>query len=130
MSDLLKITTKKGKVMILHLEGTLDVRTETELVDAAREAFDSGTHNLLLDLGGLQMITSAGLRALRDIYNMYTPIEEIEAWTARHTGETFKSPYFKIAQPSSNIHYILSIAGFLQSIYIFPSLQKALDSFS
>ena len=130
MSDLLKITKTKGKVTTLHLEGNLDGQTEKELLDAARAEFDAGAKFLLLDFGKLTMITSAGLRALHTLYKTFTPEEEMQAWNVEHKGETFKSPHFKIAQPSSEIHYILSISGFLQSIYIYPSLQEAIDSFS
>ena len=130
MSDLLKITKTKGKVTTLHLEGNLDGQTEKKLLDAARAEFDAGAKFLLLDFGKLTMITSAGLRALHTLYKTFTPEEEMQAWNVEHKGETFKSPHFKIAQPSSEIHYILSISGFLQSIYIYPSLQEAIDSFS
>jgi len=129
MSDLFKITKTDGKVTVLHLEGKLDGQTEKELLNAAQAEFDSGKKALLLDFSSLQMITSAGLRALHTIYKTYTPAEEIQTWSTEHKGETFKSPYFKIAQPSSEIHYILSISGFLQSIYIYPNLQEAIDSF-
>lgn len=130
MSDLLKITKADGKTVTLHLEGNLDGQTEKELVDLARAEYDSGVRFLLMDFSELKMITSAGLRALHLIYKMYTPEEEIKAWNMEHNGETFKSPYCKIARPSSEIHYILSISGFVQSIYIFPTLQEALDSYS
>lgn len=130
MSELLKITKVEGKVTTLQLEGKLDGQTEKELLDMVHAEFNSGTKSLLLDFSGLVMITSAGLRALHIIYKMYTPDEEIQAWNVEYKGETFKSPHFKIAQPSSDIHYILSISGFLQSIYIYPSLQEAIDSFS
>lgn len=130
MSEALKITKSDGRVTVLHLEGKLDAQTENELVDAARAGFDSGVRSLVLDFSGLRMITSAGLRALHTIYRIYTPAEEIKSWNAEHKRETYKSPYFKIAQPSSEIHYTLSISGFLQSIYIFPTLRGALDSFS
>lgn len=130
MSELLKITKSEGKVITLHLEGKLDGQTEKELLDAARTEYDSGVRTLLLDFSKLTMITSAGLRALHTLYKTFTPVEEIQAWTAEHKDETFKSPHFKIAQPSSDIHYILSISGFLQSIYIYPTLQEAIDSFS
>lgn len=130
MSDFLNITKTEGKVTILHLEGKLDGQTEKKFLDAARAEFDAGKKSLLLDFSNLDMITSAGLRALHMLYKTLTPEAEIQAWNAEHKGETFKSPYFKIAQPSSEIHYILSISGFLQSIYIYPSLQEAIDSFS
>lgn len=130
MSEILKITRTEDKITILHLDGKLDGQTENELLDAARLEFNAGGKFLLLDFGRLTMITSAGLRALHTIYKMYTPNEEVQAWNAEHKGETFKSMCFKIAQPSSDIHYTLSISGFLQSIYIYPSLQEAINSFS
>ena len=129
MSDVLKVTKTEGKVTVLHLEGKLDGQTEKEFLDAARAEIDAGKKTLLLDFSNLDMITSAGLRALHTLYKALTPESEIQAWNVEHKGETFKSPYFKIAQPSSDIHYILSISGFLQSIYIYPSLQEAVDSF-
>lgn len=130
MSELLKITKPEGRVLTLRLDGKLDVSTEGELVETARAEFDSGIRTLLLDFGGLTMISSAGLRAIHTIYKMYTPAGEIQAWSEEHAGEPFKSPYLKIARPSSDIHYTLSISGFLHNIYIFPTLQEALDSFS
>lgn len=130
MPELLKITRTGDKVTTLHLEGKLDGQTENQLLDAARLEFDAGCRFLLLDFEKLTMITSAGLRALHTIYKIYTPEEEIQAWNAEHTGENFKSLHFKITQTPSDIHYTLSISGFLQSIYVYSSLQEALDSFS
>ena len=130
MSDLLNITKTEGKVTILHLDGKLDGQTEKELLHAAQAAFDAGARSLLLDFDKLTIITSAGLRALHTLYKMFTPDEEAQAWIAENKGKMFQSPYFKIAQPSSEIHYVLSISGFLQSIYVYPSLQEAVDSFS
>ncbi|MDP1602939.1 MAG: STAS domain-containing protein, partial [Legionella sp.] len=114
---------------ILHFEGSLDGQTETLAVERAREVMDSGGRFLVIDLKGVDMVTSAGLRALHTIYKMFTPNEEIQAWHVEHADETFKSPYFVLAQPSPQVHYVLSIAGFLQSICIFPTMQAALDSF-
>ncbi|GJQ34756.1 MAG: STAS domain-containing protein [Anaerolineales bacterium] len=130
MSEMLKIIKSADRITTLRLDGKLDGQTEGELVDAARAEFDSGARFLLLDFGGLQLITSAGLRALHTIFKIYTPDAEIIAWKKEHSGETYKSSYFKIAQPAPDIHYVLSISGFVNSIYIFPTLQEALDSFS
>ena len=130
MSDLLKITKAEDRVTILHLEGKLDGQSEESLIQAAQAEFDAGARFLLLEFSGVKMVTSAGLRALHTIYKMFTPPEEIQAWKTEHSGETFKSPYFKIAQPSPDLHYTLSISGFLHSIYIYPSLKDAVDSFS
>lgn len=130
MTGLLKITKTEGAVLVLSFEGHLDVKTENLAVENARAALEAGARFLLIDLHGVEMITSAGLRALHTIYKMFTPNEEAQAWHVDHMNETFKSPYFKLASPSSQVHYVLSIAGFLQNIPIYPTLREALDSFN
>jgi ABC-type transporter Mla MlaB component len=130
MSELLKITRTDNEIVTLRLDGNLDGQTESQLVDAAREVFDSGSRRLIMDLGGLKMITSAGLRALHVVFKTFTPDAEITAWKKEHPDQTYKSPYFKLAGPASDIHYVLSISGFVNSLYIFPTLKEALDSFS
>lgn len=117
-------------MVVLHVAGKLDAESEQELLNAASTAFDAGTRYLLLDFSGVETISSAGLRALHTIYKIYTPVEEIRAKIAEQADKTYKSPYFKIAQAAPQVHYVLSIAGFLQSIYMYPTLQEALDSFT
>jgi anti-anti-sigma factor len=130
MTEPLKITKIEGAVTVLRFEGNLDGQTESLAVGMAREVFDAGRRLLVIDMSGVEMVTSAGLRALHTIYKLFTPAGEIQAWNAQHAGETFKTPYLALAQPSPQVHYVLSIAGFLQSIRIYPSLQEALASFS
>jgi len=129
MSEMLKIEqTKEGDIPVLHFDGTLDGQTEKSAIDAAQAVFDSGSKTLVINLSKLDMITSAGLRALHTIYKIYTPMEMLQAWQAEHDDEPFKSSSFVLAEPSSQVHYVLSIAGFLQSIRIFPTMQEALDA--
>jgi anti-anti-sigma factor len=129
MSQAFTIKKTEGRVTVLHLIGHLDGQAEPLLIESAKQAQIAGVRFLIADLGELDMITSAGLRALHTIYKMLTPQDEIEAWQKDHGDEVFKSPYFKLSGASSQVHYVLSIAGFLQNIPIFPTLQKALDSF-
>jgi ABC-type transporter Mla MlaB component len=129
MSDSLTISRTEGRVVILHLAGRLDGQTQQTLVDAARSEQSSGTRFLLVDLQGVEMITSAGLAALHNIYKIFTPQEEVDAWNKQKTGEVYKSLYFKLAQASTNVYYVLNISGFLQNIPIYPSLADAIKSF-
>lgn len=130
MTDALSITTSqaegKANVTVFHLSGTLDAAGEDALCDQALEAIESGAHYLLLDMQNLNYISSAGLRALHNIFKMCTPEEEFEA--ARDSGEPYKSPYFKLAGASSEVYYVLNLAGFLHNIPFYPTLQDALDS--
>ena|SRR5688572_11681339 len=129
MTDKLKITKTDGNVTILHLEGDINKQTEGMLLSEAQAVLDSGKRWLVIDLKQVGILSSAGLHTLHSIYKMFTSSEDSQKWQAEHVGETFKSPSFKLAEPPPQVHYVLSIAGFLQNIYIFPSLQEALDSF-
>jgi hypothetical protein len=66
----------------------------------------------------LDTLTSAGMRAIQKVYNMYTP---------KDTDK--ESPRLKLASAPPPVYHALKIAGFLQSIPMFESVQSALDSF-
>ncbi len=129
MTELLTITKTDGPVRILHLAGKLDGQTQALLLDVARQEQTSGTRFLLIDLGKLEFITSAGLGALHNIYKLFTPVQEVEAWDAEQHGEPYKSAYMKLAGASPSVYYVLNIAGFLQNIPIYPDVAGALQSF-
>ena len=129
MTDILTITKTEGRVKILHLVGKLDGETHETLLNAAKLEQEAGTRFLLVDLQGLEMITSAGLGALHNIYKLFTPEQEIEAWEKEKHGEPYKSAYFKLAGASTSVFYVLNIAGFLHNIPIYPDLEGALKSF-
>ncbi len=129
MTDALTITKTDGPVRVPHLAGKLDRQTDEKLLETARAEQAAGTRFLLIDLTGLDFITSAGLGALHSIYKMFTPMEEVEAWDKQNHGEPYKSPYMKLAGASPSVYYVLNIAGFLQNIPIYPDLNAALQSF-
>jgi anti-anti-sigma regulatory factor len=116
-------------VTVLHLSGHLHGTTEVELLDRARQAKEDGSQHLLLDLSGVEVLTSAGLRAIHNIFNLFTPQSDL-ALIKQHGEEPYKSPYFKLASPNPNVYYILNIAGFLQNILIYNNLEEAANSFS
>ena len=132
MSEL-NITTSKIQgevpVTILHLSGHLHGSTEPELLDHARQAQEDGSKYLLLDLSGVEVLTSAGLRAIHNIFNLFTPQND-RATIRQHGEEPYKSPYLKLVCPNPDIYYVLSIAGFLQNILIYNDMNEAVASFS
>ena len=132
MTDTLSITTSpaegKANVTVFHLSGVLDAAGEDTLCKHARQAFEGGAHFLLLDMQNLNHISSAGLRALHNIFKMCTPMEEIKA--AREGDEPYKSPYFKLAGASPDVYYVLNLAGFLHNIPFYPTMEDALKSFN
>lgn len=116
-------------VTILHLSGHLHGNTENQLLDRARQAYEDGSKYLLLDLSGVEILSSAGLRAIHKIFNLFTPQSDVEI-IRQHGQEPYKSPYFKLVCPNPEIYYVLNIAGFLQNILIYNNMEDALNSFN
>jgi anti-anti-sigma factor len=131
MSEL-KITASQvqgeATVTILHLDGKVDRVTANQLLDRARQAHEDGARHLLLDLSGVEMLTSSGLIAIQSVFKLFTP--ESDHQLMRNTKEQYKSPYLKLVCPDPKIYYVLNIAGFLQSLLIYNNLQEAVNSFS
>ena len=116
-------------VTILHLSGHLHGNTEQQLIDRARQAYEDGSTHILLDLSGVEVLTSAGLRAIHNIFNLLTPQSDVTV-IRQHGEEPYKSPYFKLVCPNPDVYYILNIAGFLQNILIYNNMEDAVNSFA
>lgn len=105
-------------VTVFHLYGWLDMQSEEELLAAARTAYEEGARYLLIDLRGLDTLTTAGLRALQKVYKIFTPKEEPSS-VAR----------LKLCNALPQIYNVLGITGFLQTIHMYESIEAALQSF-
>jgi len=118
----LKITSDQvqGKVpvTIFHLRGWLDAQSEGQLVEAAQKAYDEGARFLLLDLSELDTMTSAGIRAIQRVFQLYTPKEE-----------SFKVSHLKLASAPPQIYHVLGITGFLHNVPMYENVQDAVATF-
>src|SRR5215510_4974226 len=116
-------------VTILHLSGHLHGATEKQLLDRARQSQEDGAKFLLLDLSPLEVLSSAGLRAVHSAFLLFTPQSDKDL-IHQHREELYKSPYFKLVCPNPNIYYVLNITGFLQNILIYNNMEEAVKSFA
>ncbi|NJC96768.1 MAG: STAS domain-containing protein [Anaerolineae bacterium] len=116
-------------VTVLHLKGHLHGPTEQELLDRASQANEDGAKYLLIDLSELEVLASAGLRSIQNIFKLFTPPADMELIN-RRDGEPYKSPYLKLVCPNPQLYYILNITGFLQNLLIYNNLEDATNSFS
>ena len=132
MSEL-NITTSQVQgevsVVIFHLNGHLHGNTEQQLLDRARQSHEDGSKYVLLDLSDLEVLSSAGLRAIHSIFNLFTPQSDVEI-IRQHRDEPYKSPYVKLVCPNPDIYYILNITGFLQNLLIYTDMEEAVNSFA
>lgn len=132
MSELnINVTQSQGNVpvTVMHLSGHLHGETEGLLLERARQSIQDGSKHILLDLSGVDVLTSAGLRAIHNIFNLLTPQGDVEV-IRQHRDEPYKSPYFKLLCPNPQIYYVLNIAGFLQNIPIYSEMDEAVQSFA
>ena len=122
MNSDLKITAEQVQaavpVTVLQVRGWLDAQSEEQLLAASRTAYEAGARYILIDMSELDTITSAGIRALQKIYQMYTPKED-----------RLKIAHLKLCNAPPQIYNVLGITGFLHNIPMYESLQAALDSF-
>ena len=132
MSEL-SITTSQIQgdiaVTVVHLSGHLHGSTEGQLLEHARQKCEDGVKHLLLDLSGLEVLSSAGLRAIQNIFKLFTPPADVEL-IRQHGAEPYKSPYFKLLCPNPQIYYVLNITGFMQNLLVYNNMDEAVKSFS
>lgn len=105
-------------VTVFHLQGWLDAQSEEELLAAARAAYDGGARYLLIDMSRLDTLTSAGMRALQKVYQIFTPKEEAS-----------QVAHLKLCSAPPLIYNVLGVTGFLQTIHMYESMDTALQSF-
>jgi anti-anti-sigma factor len=108
----------KEHVIVMHLNGSLDANGEETLLAIAREVYEEGARFLLLDLAEVDILTSAGMRAMHKVYKMFTPVEE-----------RFKVGHVKLCRAPQQMYQSLGVTGFLQTIPSYDSIQEALDEF-
>ena len=122
MNSDLRISSEETKVdvpvTVFRLHGWLDAQSEEQLLESTRTAYENGVRYLLIDMSELDTLTSAGMRALQKVYQMFTPKEE-----------RFKVAHLKLCSAPPQIYNVLGITGFLQNIPMYESLDAALESF-
>jgi anti-anti-sigma regulatory factor len=123
-------------VTILSLDGELDGRTYQDLINKAREIYESGTRSFLIDLAGLTYVSSAGLVALHTVALLARgeALPDTEAgWSAiRSVGGASregKQEHVKLVNPREEVQSVLDMVGFSAAFEIFNDLDEAVKSF-
>ncbi|HKJ39548.1 MAG TPA: STAS domain-containing protein [Anaerolineales bacterium] len=122
MNSDFKITSEQLQasvpVTVLHIGGWLDAQSEGQLLETAQQVYDDGARYLLVEMSDLDTLTSAGMRALQKVYQLYTPKDENP-----------RVAHLKLCNAPPQIYNVLGITGFLQNISMYESLDSALASF-
>jgi len=101
------------RVRLFEIVGRVDSSNANELGSVLDRAADDGNNNLVLDLSGVDYMSSAGLREMVRILKR----------VKRSGGD------LRIANPSERVREVLELAG-LDSIFeIYPTQVEAVGSF-
>lgn len=124
-------------VTILKLTGQLDGQSYQSLIMKAQEVYKGGVVNILLDMGELTYISSAGLVSLHTIALLLrgeTLPDPEQGWTALKSMDRSREggmqKNIKLLNPRPEIVSVLDMVGFSAFFDIFTDKQKALESFS
>ena len=136
----MEITLSKAKgrmhVDIINLNGDLDAASYKDLIEAAKQLYDGGARQLVLDMADLKFVSSAGLAALHIITKMFrgeeAPDPE-EGWNTFREMDRDRDigaqRNVKLLSPSDQILEVLDVVGFKPLYEIFADLDKAVQSF-
>ncbi len=113
---LIQVSQAQGRipVTIFHLQDRVNLGNYDQLEKIAREEFDKGMRDLVIDLSQTPSLTSIGVRALFVILKIISPD---------------RGKHLKIAGPIPAIREMLEIAGVNQSIEIYDTVDEAVASF-
>ena len=134
----ISVTKEAGRVdvTVLHVDGQLDGQSYQDLIVKAKELYNAGAHDFLLDLGDLTYISSAGLVALHSIALMVKG-EEMpdteQGWSAYRSmgrgSEAGMQTHIKLLNPREEVRGVLEMVGFDKVFEIYTDLGEAVKSF-
>ncbi|HXF85895.1 MAG TPA: STAS domain-containing protein [Anaerolineales bacterium] len=123
-------------VTILRLEGQLDGQSYQQLIDKAKEEYEAGARNFLIDMSDLTYLSSAGLVALHSIA-LLTSGDELpsteQGWptyrSMKHISSSRPQPHVKLLNPRKEVKSVLEMVGFTAAFEIFTDVEQAIQSF-
>lgn len=107
-------------VTVLRVEGDIDAATYKTLQDKASEIIEAGATHILLDLGGVGYMGSAGFRALHAISNQLG---------GDGSAGLAKSAHLKLLNPTEAVARVIKTLGFDVYLDIFQDKDEALNAF-
>jgi anti-sigma B factor antagonist len=100
-------------VTLVEVRGRVDSMNADQLGDRLSKAIDGGQTHIVLDLSGVDYMSSAGLREI------VTALKKAK----RLTGDV------RIAQPSYRVREVLEMAGLDTILQIYPTQNEAIGSY-
>jgi hypothetical protein len=120
-------------VTIIHIDGNLDTTSYTKFQTTANELIKNGARYILVDFAHSPYVSSAGLRAIHQIFkelNVLHPDAASDQDMKKGISDgTYKSPYLKLSNLSKESKTVFTATGFDMYLDIFDDIKKAIASF-
>jgi anti-anti-sigma regulatory factor len=124
-------------IAIIRVAERLDTSNYLELIAAAQELYRAGTQNIILDMGDIGHIGSAGLVAIHSVALLLggrTPLDPEMGWSALHAIAEERCDVFhkrfKLLGPQPQVAWTLVRAGFTAFLEVYADRTAAVASFT
>jgi anti-anti-sigma factor len=132
----IKVSTEQGRVPVtlMHVDGNIDSASYEAFQKKAEESIKDGSRHILVDLAHVKFVSSAGLRALHNLFNELRSLDSDLNLTdeeVKHgiSAGTYKSPHLKLLNLSPDTRTAFEMAGFDMFIETYTDLKTAVASF-
>jgi len=123
-------------ISVIAVIGKLDGQTYQGLIGKARELYEAGARNILVDLTELIYISSAGLLAFHTIALLLRgeSLPDLEhGWASVKSMDRARDAgiqkHIKLLNPQPEVNNVLEMVGFTQMFEIFSDREKAIQAF-
>lgn len=122
----------KQPIAIMKIMGEISAANYMEVVNKAQELFGNPVRNLIIDLGGVSSISSAGLVGLHKIALVYSGVpQQVDGDDSRpdFTHSSSARKFVKLLNPQPAVDEALKNAGLKLFFKVYKDLESAIESF-
>ena len=130
----IEVAEQAGRVpvTVIHIKGSVDTSTYDAFQASGEKAFNDGARYVLLDLTEVSHVTSAGFRAISQMFKLLrgnlSPRDS--GMMSQGVGDgSYKSPNLKLLNPNPRVLEALKLAGFDTFLEIYYKMDEAIASF-
>jgi len=134
----ISFSKSEGRVLvtIMHLEGDIDAASYIEVINKAQETYNTGAHDLLIDLTDVPYVSSAGLMSLHTIVKIFAghSIQSKDggrpSFKAINKDEDITTrEHVKLLNPQPPVEQVLEVVGLKDFFDIHTDIEAAVNSF-
>ena len=127
------VVSGRVSVTVAYVEGNVDASTADVFQANVLGLIEGGARYILLDMERVPFMSSAGLRALNQVFNKLREVNKDDVTDEEMrkgiSEGTYKSPHLKLLNLSENTKVAFDTAGFDMYIETFTDRQAAINSF-